>query len=111
MYYDQDSILEVNQQLAGKDDKESSDSTNEDRLQVGDTGAAGHHAGQPSQDPVDAQHHVRLALLRHDAVHDAEGAPGQGGEGGGDGDLDGHDPLLAAHTKGGALVEGNPCPP
>ena len=101
----------MDQQLAGKDDKESSDSTNEDRLKVGDTGAAGHHAGQPSQDPVDAQHHVRLALLRHDAVHDAEGAPGQGGEGGGDGDLDGHDPLLAAHTKGGTLVEGNPRPP
>ena len=31
--------------------------------------------------------------------------------GGGDGDLDGHDPLLAAHTKGGTLVEGNPRPP
>ena len=101
----------MNQQLAGKDDKESSHSTNEYRLKVGDAGAAGHHAGQPSQDPVDAQHHVRLALLRHDAVHDAEGAPGQGGEGGGDGDLDGHDPLLAAHTKGGSLVEGDPSPP
>ena len=31
--------------------------------------------------------------------------------GGGDGDLDGHDPLLATHTKGGTLVECNPGPP
>ena len=32
-------------------------------------------------------------------------------QGGGDGDLDGHDPLLAAHTEGGALVECDPSPP
>ena len=31
--------------------------------------------------------------------------------GGGDGDLDGHDPLLAAHPEGGALVECDPSPP
>ena len=56
-------------------------------------------------------YYASLALLRHDAVDDAQAAPGQGGEGGGDGDLDRHDPLHSAHTKGGALVERDPSPP
>ena len=32
-------------------------------------------------------------------------------QGGGDRHLDGHDPLLAAHPEGGALVECDPSPP
>ena len=110
-FFGEDFLPEVGEQPGGEDDEERPHGADEDGLQVGDAGAAGHHAGQPPQDPVDAQHHVRLALLGHDAVDDAEGAPGEGGEGGGDGDLDRQDPLHSAHTKGGSLVERNPRPP
>ena len=110
-FFGQEFLPEVGEQPGGEDDEERPHGADEDGLQVGDAGAAGHHAGQPPQDPVDAEHHVRLALLGDDAVDDAEGAPGEGGEGGGDGDLDRQDPLHSAHTKGGSLVERNPRPP
>ena len=61
-FFDQNSfLLEVDKELGGKDDEEGAHSTNKDGLQVGDACTACHHTGQPSQDPVDAQHNVRLA--------------------------------------------------